>query len=139
MLKLKLDYDGFLPIWNEIFFLSPKNEQVYNLAGRLKKNYSLALISNINALHFDYIKKRFSVFDPFQSIIASCEVRISKPDPLIYQKTLDTLGALPQNAFYTDDRPELVEGARRLGINGFVFKGIEQLHKDLTATGINLN
>jgi putative hydrolase of the HAD superfamily len=139
MLKLKLDYETFLPIWNEIFFLTPKNEQVYNLAQRLKEHYPLALVSNINALHLDYIKKKFRVFEPFQSIIASCEVRISKPDPLIYQKTLEALGSLPQNTFYADDRQELVEGAVRLGIKGFVFKGIEQLHKDLVATGINLN
>ena len=138
-LNIKLDYNDFLPIWNEIFYLSPKNEQVHNLTRILQKNYPLALLSNINVLHFDYIKKKFSVFESFQSIIASCEVKICKPDPLIYQKTLDNLGVSPQNAFYTDDRPELVEAANRLGINGFVFKGIQQLNKDLISAGISLN
>jgi len=139
MLKLKLDYNEFLPIWNEIFYLSPKNEEVYKIVISLKKNYSLALISNINVLHLDYIKKKFSVFEPFQSIITSCQVKVAKPQPLIYRKTLDNLGVSPQNAFYTDDRPELVEEANRLGIKGFVFKGVQQLHKDLIATGIDLN
>jgi HAD superfamily hydrolase (TIGR01549 family) len=139
MLNLKLDYESFLPIWNEIFFLSPKNEQVYNLAMALKKNYSLALISNIDVLHLDYIKKKFSAFDHFDNIIASCEIQVRKPEPLIYQKTLDALGVLPQNTFYTDDRPELVESANRLGLKGFVFKGIVQLNKDLIAAGVSLN
>lgn len=139
MLNLKLDYDSFLPIWNEIFFLSQKNHRVYNLARLLNKKYSLALLSNINVLHLDYIKKKFSVFDPFQNIIASCEVKVRKPEPLIYQKTLDALGVLPQSTFYTDDRPELVESANRLGLKGFVFKGIAQLNRDLIAAGINPN
>jgi len=139
MLNLKLDYESFLPIWNDIFFLSPKNLQVYNLARLLNKNYPLALLSNINVLHLDYIKKKFSVFDHFENIIASCDMKMRKPDPLIYQKTLDTLGALPQNTFYTDDRPELVESANRLGLKGFVFKGVAQLNKDIIAAGISLN
>ncbi len=138
-LKLKMDYAEFLPIWNEIFFLSPENEQVYGLASTLKQNYSLALISNINVLHFDYIKRKFSVFDPFRVIVASCQVGACKPDPLIYQKTLSALGARPQDAFYTDDRPELVDSANRLGIRGFVFKGAKQLYQDLIACGVTIN
>ncbi|MDD5155019.1 MAG: HAD family phosphatase [Candidatus Omnitrophica bacterium] len=139
MLGLKLDYEGFLPIWNEIFFLTPKNEQVYKIAQELKDNYALALISNVNILHFDYIKKQFPALSLFKNIVTSCEVKATKPSPLIYQKALDELGASPQNTFYTDDRPELVEGARSLGIKGFIFKGAAQLRKDLLASGASLN
>lgn len=138
-LGLKLDYAGFLPIWNEIFFLSPKNERVYKLAKRLEKNYPLALVTNINVLHLDYIRKKFPVLGPFRNITASCEVRSTKPSPVIYKKALESLGVEPKDAFYTDDRPELIEGARRLGINGFVFEGIDKLQQDLVDSGINLN
>ena len=139
ILNSKLDYAKFLPIWNEIFFLSERNQAVYNLVKILKEQYKIALLSNINILHFDYLKKNFSVFDAFHNIITSFESGLRKPDPLIYKKTLDLLDATPQDTFYTDDRVELTEKARTLGIRGFVFKGIEQLKIDLLDNGININ
>ena len=139
MLNLRLDYNRFLPIWNEIFFLTEKNQAVYNLAKVLKKEYKVALLSNINILHHDYLKKNFSVFDAFHNIITSFESGIRKPDPLIYKKALDLLKAAPQNTFYTDDRAEFIEKACTLGIRGFVFRDAEQLKRDLSGNGININ
>ena len=139
MLNLELEYNQFLPIWNEIFFLTEKNQAVYNLAKILKDHYKIALLSNINVLHFEYLKKNFSVFDVFHNIVTSFEVGYRKPDPLIYKKTLDLLQAAPQNTFYTDDRAEFIERACNLGIRGFVFRGIEQLKIDLLDSGININ
>jgi len=139
MLNLELDYDSFLPIWNEIFFLTKENLAVYNLAKQLKNNYKIALLSNINILHFDYLKKKFPVFDAFHNIITSYEVGARKPSPLIYKKTLDILESLPHQVFYTDDRPELAQSAKELGIRGFVFRGIEQLKEDLINSGVCIN
>jgi len=139
ILNSKLDYAEFLPIWNEIFFLSERNQAVYNLAKILRNHYKIALLSNINILHFDYLKKNFSVFDAFHNIITSFESGIRKPDPLIYRKTLDLLETAPQNAFYSDDRAEFIEKACSLGIRGFVFRGAEQLNKDLLSNSININ
>lgn len=138
-LNSELDYDEFVPIWNKIFFLSEKNHAVYALAKHLKEYYKLALLSNINILHFEYLKKRFSVFDAFHHIIMSYELGLRKPSALIYQKALEILGVLPEEVFYTDDRPELVQSASQLGIKAFIFKGIEQLKKDLISAGININ
>lgn len=139
MLNLKLNYQEFLPIWNEIFFLSESNLAVYNLAKTLKRHYKLALISNINILHFEYLKNKFPVFDVFPNIITSYEAGSRKPAHLIYRKTLRALEVAPKEVFYTDDRPELVQGANELGIRGFVFKGIEQLKHDLESSGVNIN
>jgi len=139
MLNLKLDYAAFVPIYNEIFFLSEKNREVYNLARALSNRYRLALLSNINILHFDYVKKFFPVFRAFHHIVTSYEVGSRKPHPLIYQKTLAVLEVLPQEAFYTDDRPELTQSARNLGIRSFVFQNIEQLKRDLLGANVEFN
>jgi len=136
MLNLRIGYGEFLPIWNEIFFLSPKNHLVYNLARKLKESYRLAVLSNINILHFEYLKKNFPVFDAFHNIITSFELGLIKPDPRVYIKTLEVLQAQPINVFYTDDRPELVESAKSLGIRSFVFKNTGQLKQDLIDSGV---
>jgi putative hydrolase of the HAD superfamily len=140
MLNLKLDYAAFLPIFNEIFFFTQENACVYNLAKRLKQYYKIALLSNINILHFDYLKKTFPVFDAFHNIITSFEVGLRKPHPLIYQKALRAMGvsSVP-HVIYTDDRPELVEKARELGLKSFIFQDTEKLRRDLAGAGVNIN
>ncbi len=136
MIGLNLDYNSFLPIWNEIFYLNPKNQEVYRLAKALSQKYKMALLTNINILHFGYLKENFPIFDAFHYIIPSFELGFTKPDRKIYLKTLDILGVAPQEAFYTDDRIELIEKAQELGIRAFHFQGIDKLKDDLQNAGI---
>ncbi|HTY45271.1 MAG TPA: HAD family phosphatase [Patescibacteria group bacterium] len=138
LLRCNLTYEQFLPIWNEIFFLTDTNRAVYALASGLKQRFKVALVSNINRLHFEYLKDHFPIFDCFHCIVASYEVGVRKPDPKIYEQALKSLGVLPQETFYTDDRQELIAGASRLGIRSFVFRDIARLKKDMRANGIAL-
>jgi len=138
-LNLKLGYDRFVLIWNEIFFLSEKNRAVYNLAKSLKRRYKLSVLSNVNFLHLEYIKREFPIFDAFDNVITSCELGLKKPDPAIYKKALEILEVEAGSVFYTDDRAELTEKAKELGIRSFVFTGPEQLHEDLRAAGVNID
>jgi HAD superfamily hydrolase (TIGR01509 family) len=135
-LKAEIGYAEFLPIWNEIFFLHEDNRAVYNLAKDLKNQYRLALLSNTNILHFDYLKKNFPIFDPFDHLIVSFEVGFRKPHHRIYHQALELLGVMPEETFYTDDRRELIQAANSLGISGFVFEGAKRLEKDLRDSGI---
>jgi FMN phosphatase YigB (HAD superfamily) len=139
MLSLRLEYESFVPIWNDIFFLSAKNRAVFSLANRLRQNYQVVLLSNINVLHHEYLKQYFPVFGLFHHVFTSYELGVIKPDQEIYKKALEALNVLPENVFYADDRPELVESARALGINSFLFTGIEQLKSDLVASGITID
>jgi len=138
MLDLKLGYESFVPIWNEIFFFSSKNRAVYHIANLLKKDYRLAMLSNTNILHYAYIKNNFPIFNVFEKLFLSFEIGSAKPDKLIYQKVIDHLGVLPENIFYTDDRAELVDSASKLGIKSFVFTTAKQLINDLSNLNIIL-
>jgi FMN phosphatase YigB (HAD superfamily) len=64
---------------------------------------------------------------------------VVKPDHAIYKKMLEILGTPSEKVFYTDDRVELVESAKELGIKGFPFVSVEQLNKDLLVSGVNIN
>lgn len=135
MLDLDLSYENFVPIWNEIFFFSPKNRAVVGLAGALRANYKIFLLSNINILHFEYLKQHFPVFPIFHQVFTSFELRVAKPDPEIYQKVLQALNIVPEKVFYTDDRKELIESAQSLGINSRLFTSAPQLKKDILDLG----
>jgi putative hydrolase of the HAD superfamily len=136
MLDLKLSYASFEPIWNDIFFLSAKNRSVFGLVNALRANYKIAMLSNINVLHYEYLKKNFPVFEVFDKVFLSFQLGLIKPDKEIYNLVIRDLGVSPQEIFYTDDRPELVESAKSLGIKGCVFTNFGQLISDLEDSGI---
>lgn len=136
MLGLKLSYQSFVPIWNDIFSLSPKNRSIFKLANTLRARYKTALLSNINILHYEYVKKNFPVFGVFDRVFLSFELGMIKPDKEIYNKVIQELEVSPQEVFYTDDRVDLVESAKALGIRGCVFENFEQLTRDLTAAQV---
>lgn len=139
MLDLKLSYDSFVPIWNDIFFLSPKNRSVFRLVNSLRAHYQTAVLSNINVLHYEYVKKNFPVFGVFDKIFLSFELGAIKPDKKIYEQVIGRLQVSPQEIFYTDDRGELVESAKSLGIRGAVFTNFQQLVNDIAQAGITFN
>jgi len=136
MLDLKLSYVSFEPIWNDIFFLSAKNRLVFGLVNSLRVNYKTALFSNINILHYEHLKKNFPVFGAFDKIFLSFQMGLVKPDKEAYNVVIQGLGVVPEEIFYTDDRPELVESAKSLGIQGCVFTNFSQLVSDLGNHGI---
>jgi len=138
-LGLKLSYQAFVPIWNEVFYLSAKNRGVFNLANQLRRSYKIALLSNIDTLHYEYLKKHFPVFEVFHRVFASCELKLVKPNRLIYQEALLDLGVRPEGVFYIDDRQELVDSARGLGMQAVLFKEVRQLKADLLNSGVKIN
>lgn len=128
-LELKMDYTAFLPIWNSIFFETPVNIKMHNFLRSIKDRYKLIMLSNINRSHFEFLNKRMKIFGEFDSLILSYEAGFRKPASEIYRKALETAKVLPSEAFYIDDRKDLIEAASRLGIEGMVFNGESAFEK----------
>jgi HAD superfamily hydrolase (TIGR01509 family) len=61
---------------------------------------------------------------------------VAKPDPEIFRRALEVIGALPQNVVFIDDLIENVLAARLLGIQSFQFVDAEQLARELSAEGL---
>ena len=57
----------------------------------------------------------------FDAVVVSCEVGLAKPDPAIYQLTLDRLGAAPVDTLFVDDRLVNTQAAETLGIRTLTF------------------
>ena len=133
ILDLDVDYDRFCDIWSCIFTETLVPESLVEaLAGR----YRLVLLSNTNAIHFEMVRKTYPILRHFHELVLSYEVKAMKPQPEIYRAAIEKAGCRPEECFYTDDIPEYVEGARRLGIDAVQFQGATQLEKELTARHI---
>ena len=134
-LKLSWTFEQFTRAWNNIF---TENRGVTDILGRLRKRHRLIALSNTNTLHVEYIKRSFPSLGFFEHWIASCDVGLRKPDPQIYALALERAGVRPSQAVYIDDRPELVEAGRAVGLTAIRFESSAQLEQELRDAGFNI-
>jgi HAD superfamily hydrolase (TIGR01509 family) len=127
---LQISFDEFTTIWNDIF---TENEDVSDIIRSLKGKKRLGLVSNTNALHFDYIASTFPVVHSFDRWILSHEVGFKKPSPEIYRKAIEWASVEPQKILFIDDMQRNVEAAVSLGIQGIQFASAQQLKEELSS------
>ncbi len=77
----------------------------------------------------NYRIKTFNLHDFFDAFVSSCEVGMRKPDPGIFRLALGIAQAEPHECLYFDDRPMLVEAARKEGIHAYHHDGFEETKK----------
>ena len=73
----------------------------------------------------DYRVRKFKLHECFDAFISSCEVKMRKPDPGIWQLAMGIAQASPQQCVYFDDRKMFVDTAQKLGIRSFQHTSLE--------------
>jgi glucose-1-phosphatase len=136
LLGLNISYNRFVTIWNEIFFLTKKNTDCLELVKKLKENYKVGMISNINVLHFKYLKEKFDIFRHFDKVILSYEIGARKPKEKIYEAAAKFFKCPHREIIYTDDRLDLIEAGTKFGFNSFVFTSVSKFKSDIAKLGI---
>ncbi len=122
----------FQDIWSD-FFDGPV-PGIEDVLERVRRRYRVAFLSNSNEVHADVIPKRFSaLFQPDDRFVYSYRFKVAKPDPEIFHRALEVIGALPQHVVFIDDLIENVVAARDVGLKAFQFRGSEALLKELEA------
>ncbi len=74
----------------------------------------------------EYRIEKFKLHKVFDAFISSCEVGMRKPDPGIFRLALGIAQAKPAECLYFDDRPMLVEAAKKEGIHAHHHKNFEE-------------
>ena len=103
----------------------------------LRENYINVLLTNFPRHFHDFTKTDWIIDGAFDHIIASCDVKLIKPDPAIYHLALNRAGCEPHQAVFLDDREENVRAAEALGMQGIVFddkvRSMQKLEEILSA------
>ncbi|MEI8176704.1 MAG: HAD family phosphatase [Candidatus Omnitrophota bacterium] len=133
LLGIHTSFDFFKKCWNHIFFTNPGMARIIK---DIRRQHMVYLMSNTNRLHFEYIRERFSVINSFDHLVLSYKVGAMKPDKIIYRYALRRAGVSAARTLYIDDRADLIEGGRKLGITGVVFCDPQQLRHDLRKKGV---
>jgi FMN phosphatase YigB (HAD superfamily) len=103
-----------------------------------KRNFKLGLISNTCALHIEYLKNKYPIFDLFHITILSYQLQLRKPNIEIFKRALTSIASCPQECLFIDDITLHVDAALSCGIKGIVFKNASLLEKEFSVLGIDL-
>ncbi len=135
--NLNITEREFHNIYGDIFTL---NEPLFNLLENIKKKLILTLISNTEVITVAFLKKKypdlFSLFDGRLALSFLEEVKSVKPKKRIYQYALEISGSKPEAAIFFDDKIKYVKAARKLGIQGFQYKTVQEFKEDLLFLGL---
>ncbi len=93
--------------------------QMANAVRGLQSRYQVALLSNASPNQASRVRESFGfdIHAEFDVYVNSALVGLRKPDPAIFELTLEQLGVAPQQAIFLDDLVYNVDAARELGIH----------------------
>jgi putative hydrolase of the HAD superfamily len=102
--------------------------------------HRLGILSNTNEMHWQYVCERYTIFSVvFQRFALSFEIGAMKPEREIYTAAAEIADVAPEEIFFTDDRPDLVAGAREAGFDAVTFVGPAALSDELRSRGVRFN
>ena len=112
--------DVFALRWYEVFEPLPA---MGDLVRELKDaGYGVYLLSNAGPTFADY-RSRIPAIDVFDGVVVSCWEHVVKPDAAIYRLFCERYGLEPATCLFIDDLERNVVGARRIGMQGYVYDG----------------
>ncbi len=116
----------------------PAFPEMYDLIKRIKNaGYKVYLLSNATPRFFDrYLDiPALTLMDGF---FISALYKLLKPQREIYEAFCNKFSLKPEECFFIDDMPANIEGAKKYGMKGHVFKApdIKTLEKALNDEGV---
>ena len=75
----------------------------------------------------------------FDGGVASCEVKINKPDPRIYQALLDKYQLKADECIFIDDRADNIKAASLLGLGTYQMHSVGSLLRSLPTFGVTIH
>lgn len=135
------DYAEYIKMYDErwIEMTNGTNTEMFNLMRKLRGKYQILGLTNYSHEKLLETYKKYPEFDMIEGVVDSGTEHIMKPDPRLYQILLDRYHVIPNEAVFIDDRPENIETAIKLGINGIIFQSNAQVIADLQKLGISQN
>jgi len=102
------------------------------------KGYRVAMLSNVTPDRAAVIRSQ-GLYEPFDPLILSYEIGVSKPDKRAWEILLDALGGIaPRRCIFIDDKLRNTIVADEMGFDSIVFVSHEDLCRQLERRGICL-
>jgi len=128
-LRREVSLDGF----GERYFadLEPNTRVIDYMRELGSRGYRLAICTNNVREWEPRWRAMLPVDQIFEVVVDSAFVGVRKPEPRIYELTLEALGVAPQDAIFLDDIEINCEAARALGMITVWFRSSEQALEEI--------
>jgi putative hydrolase of the HAD superfamily len=124
--------------WKAWRLLLGEETEVVKILKKLKKNYSIWLLSNTNPKHInDEIEKNYLFPKLVDGAIYSFNIGHRKPQEEIYIKAAYMAKSDPIECLFIDDLYENVKSAKKIGFSSIHFKSYKDLLHILDKKGIS--
>jgi putative hydrolase of the HAD superfamily len=127
------DHEAVCQFYDDYFGKDYLDQQVVDAVRSLRDRYKVAMLTNAFPGHAKMVVDRYG-YDPqaeYDVYVNSALVKLAKPDPAIYQLTLEQLDVAPAEAVFLDDQVRNIDAAQALGIHGVVFADTDSGLKEL--------
>ena len=112
-----------------------ENDNMLDLLKRLRK-YRLASLTTIGKEWLEFKREKFKVDNYFEVIVSSPEFGMRKPNPRIYEITLEKLKVLGEECVFIDNKQHLLPPAEKLGMKTIHFINRKDCEEKLRELGI---
>ena len=130
------EVQGVLDDWMHI--LRPRR-RMQTLVEQLKQHgYCVYYLSNIPEDVLALLMER-DFKGLFDGGVASCEVKINKPDPRIYQALLGKYQLKADECIFIDDRADNIKAASLLGLGTYQMHSVGSLLRSLPTFGVTIH
>lgn len=121
--------EQLLTAWNEII----QNDvvEINELVLQLQKKYTTAMLSNTCSSHFHKAQATTENANLFSKNYLSYQIGYMKPAREVYEHILRDINIPANQILFVDDLQENIDAAKAVGMQGLVFKNIEQFRTDI--------
>ena len=105
----------------------------------LKPSYKIALLSNIGRGWMQDFFDEHQLHELFDVVVLSSDEGMTKPNPLIFERTAQRLGLSPDECLTVDDRQDNCNGARGAGMKALLYRAdmpLERLRQSIESGGV---
>jgi HAD superfamily hydrolase (TIGR01509 family) len=114
--------------WMEIVKI---NDSLVDFIKSIKNDYKVALLSNATSTFLTRILNKYNyLYELFDFIVISSDVKMVKPDAEIFNFLINKVGVRAEESLMIDDNIANIEGAKAAGIDGILYKNMEEFVKE---------
>ncbi len=124
------------------FRKTPINNEMLELAEKLRRKYKTGIITDNSAGRFSTIIDEFRLRDIFGVLILSADAGATKKSGMIFRKALEAVQVKPEECIFIDNKKENLELPKNLGFKtifwDFEKKDFPSLVKNLRDFGVEI-
>ncbi len=106
------------------------------LLARIPSQYSCAILSNTNAVHWQQVDVPGNFGNRFERYFLSYETGLLKPDPDSFLQVIASYACRPEEIMFYDDNPLNVAAAANVGMDSVRIQAADELETNLIAANI---